>query len=258
MDLDADRIARELSRRGVPLGRPLTLATVTESTNDDAKRAAQAGAPSGAAFVADAQTRGRGRLGRSWHSPPSENLYASFLLRPALDPKVVPLVTLATGLAVADAVAPLAARATVALKWPNDVLLDGRKVAGILSEAHLGSAGSDWIVIGIGVNVHARSFPDEIAALATSLAIAGAEPLDRSALFVEIASALFARLESLRTEGAASLVAAFSERDALAGRAITVDGAAATALGITHDGRLRIRRADGTEATCVAGEVRPA
>src|SRR5258705_9100925 len=106
MDLDDTRIVTELVRRGIPVGRPLTLVSVTTSTNDDAKRAAHEGAPSGAAFVADAQTRGRGRLGRTWHSPPGENLYASFLLRPALDPRRAPLVTLASGLAGGAAVEP--------------------------------------------------------------------------------------------------------------------------------------------------------
>src|SRR5258705_13642803 len=117
MDLDDTRIVTELVRRGIPVGRPLTLVSVTTSTNDDAKRAAHEGAPSGAAFVADSQTRGRGRLGRTWHSPPGENLYASFLLRPSLDPRRAPLVTLASGLAVADAIEPLVRGAHVALKW---------------------------------------------------------------------------------------------------------------------------------------------
>jgi BirA family biotin operon repressor/biotin-[acetyl-CoA-carboxylase] ligase len=256
VDFDPAQIAAELARREVALGHPLTFARVTESTNDDAKRAAQAGAPAGAAFVADEQTRGRGRLGRSWHSPPGENLYASFVLRPALDPKIVPLVTLAAGLAVADAVAPLVPRVKVALKWPNDVWLDGRKVAGILSEAHLGSRASDWIVVGIGINVRAHSFPPEIASLATSLALAGAGDVDRSALFIELSSTLSHRLDSLRKGDAPAVIEAFVARDALAGRAITVDGSPATALGITRDGALRIRRPDGSETTCLAGEVR--
>jgi BirA family biotin operon repressor/biotin-[acetyl-CoA-carboxylase] ligase len=255
MDLDAARIARELERRDIALGRTLVVAGVTASTNDDAKRAAQDGAPSGAAFIADAQTKGRGRLGRSWHSPAGENLYASFVLRPALDPKVAPLVTLAAGLAVADAIAPCVAHARVALKWPNDVLIDDCKVAGILSEAQLGTDDA-WIVVGIGINVHARSFPDHLRGLATSLALSGATMLDRGALFVEVAAALSRRLDALHTGDSSSMVEAFVARDALAGRAITVDGSPALALGIAKDGALRIRRPDGTETTLFAGEVR--
>jgi BirA family biotin operon repressor/biotin-[acetyl-CoA-carboxylase] ligase len=256
MDLDEARIAGELERRGIALGRPLFVTPVTTSTNDDAKRAAQEGAPSGAAFVADAQTRGRGRLGRHWHSPPGENLYASFLLRPLLDAKRAPLVTLASGLAVADVIASLLPSAKVTLKWPNDVLIDDRKVAGILSEAHLGAEDRAWIVVGIGINVKTRSFPSDIAQPVTSLALAGALSVDRGSLFVEVASALCRRLDALQNEAPSVLVDAFVLRDALAGRAITVDGAPAVAIGIAPDGALRIRRPDGTVGSCIAGDVR--
>src|SRR5262249_52243740 len=131
MDLDARRIEAEFTRRYVPLGRLLALRYVIESINDDVKRAVVFGAFSGVAFVADVQTWGRGRLGRNWHSPSGENLYASFLLRPALDPKIVPLVTLVVGLVVVDALEPLVPGAKVVLKWLNDVLLDSRKVTKI-------------------------------------------------------------------------------------------------------------------------------
>jgi BirA family biotin operon repressor/biotin-[acetyl-CoA-carboxylase] ligase len=256
MDLDDARIVAELVRRGIPLGRPLTLVAATTSTNDDAKRAAHDGVPSGAAFVADSQTRGRGRLGRTWHSPAGENLYASFLLRPSLDPRRAPLVTLASGLAVAEVIDPLVPGARVALKWPNDVLVDDRKIAGILSEAHLGAEGGSWIVVGVGINVRARSFPADIAQPATSLVLAGAASSDRSALFVELASALSRRLDALENGEPSTLIDAFAARDALRGRAIKVDGAPAIAIGIEKDGALRIRRPDGTEGTCIAGDVR--
>jgi BirA family transcriptional regulator, biotin operon repressor / biotin---[acetyl-CoA-carboxylase] ligase len=198
VDLDTASIEREIASRGALLGRPLVVVESTTSTNDDAKQAAREGAPSGAAFIADAQTGGRGRLGRTWHSPPGENLYASFVLRPSLPPNAAPVVTLAAGLAVADAVAPLVPGRTVALKWPNDVLVDDRKVAGILTEANLSDARASWIVIGVGINVRTTTFPAEVALRATSLALAGADDLDRGALFVALAVALSARIEMLR------------------------------------------------------------
>ncbi len=255
MDLDAARIVAELTSRRISMGLPLVVVDATTSTNDDAKRAAHDRAPSGAAFMADAQTSGRGRLGRTWYSPSGENLYASFLVRPAFDTKRAPLVTLASGLAVADALAPLLPAARVTLKWPNDVLVDDRKIAGILTEAHLGDSAFPWIVIGIGINVRTRSFPEAIGQPVTSLAIAGASQLDRSVLFVELASALSHRLRALEI-GTASLIEAFTERDGLAGRAISVDGTPATALGIAQDGGLRIRGPDGTESVLLAGDVR--
>jgi len=255
MDLDAGRMVAELTARGISMGLPLVVLETTTSTNDDAKRAAHDRAPSGAAFVADVQTRGRGRLGRTWYSPRGENLYASFLLRPSFDAKRAPLVTLASGLAAADAIARLVSGARVTIKWPNDVLIDGRKVAGILTEAHLGDSHSAWIVIGVGVNVHTRSFPDDIGQPVTSLAISGATGLDRGVLFVELASALSSRLRALES-GTADLIDAFAARDGLVGRPIVVDGSPAVALGISGDGGLRIRRPDGTESVLLAGDVR--
>jgi BirA family biotin operon repressor/biotin-[acetyl-CoA-carboxylase] ligase len=254
-DLDREEVERRLAARGATLGRPLSVVQSTASTNDDAKLAAREGAPSGAAFVADTQTSGRGRLGRTWHSPAGENLYVSFVLRPSLSPASMPLVTLAAGLAVADAVAPLVPHCGVSLKWPNDVLIDDKKVAGILAEAQLGQS-APFIVLGIGVNVRTTSFPEEIASRATSLALAGATSLDRGTLLVDLAVALVARLEALKSGGAQAIVSELARRDALRGRAVTIDGVPATALGIADDGALRVRRADGSEETIVAGEVR--
>jgi BirA family biotin operon repressor/biotin-[acetyl-CoA-carboxylase] ligase len=254
-DLDAAHIENALARAAVPWGRPLVIAALTASTNDDAKRAARAGAAAGAAFVADAQSGGRGRLGRSWFSPPGENLYASFVLRPAFDHQHIPLVTLTAGLAVVDAVAPRVAERRVGLKWPNDVFIDGRKVAGILSEAQVVDGAAAWVVVGIGINVRTSAFPRELASSATSLAIAGASSVHRGDLFVDLAVALFRRMEMLREGKVRELVTAFAARDELAGRAMTVDGAPATALGIAEDGALLIRRPDGREEKCVAGDV---
>jgi BirA family transcriptional regulator, biotin operon repressor / biotin---[acetyl-CoA-carboxylase] ligase len=254
-DLDGARIEAALGRAAIPWGRPLAVVGLTASTNDDAKLAARAGAAEGSAFVADAQSGGRGRLGRSWFSPPGENLYASFVLRPSFDPKRIPLVTLTAGLAAVDAIAPRVAKRRVGLKWPNDVYVDGRKVAGILSEAQVEGGRAAWVVVGIGVNVRTRSFPAELTERATSLALAGAASLDRGALFVDIAAALWHRISMLREGKVDELVAAFATRDELAGRSITVDGAPATAIGIAQDGALVIRRPDGREASCVAGDV---
>ncbi|MET0595347.1 MAG: biotin--[acetyl-CoA-carboxylase] ligase, partial [Polyangiaceae bacterium] len=200
------------------------------------------------------QTGGRGRLGRTWFSPPGENLYTSFVLRPDLDLKRLPLITLTAGLAVADVVASRV-QGRVGVKWPNDVYIDGRKASGILSEVQMAGARAAWVVVGIGINVHARAFPPEIADRATSLALAGATSLHRGDLFVDLAAALFARVQMLVQGNERALIDALRTRDELQGRPITVDGAPATALGIAEDGSLKIRRQDGREDRCVAGEV---
>ena len=155
-----------------------------------------------------------------------------------------------------DAIAPRVAERRVGLKWPNDVYIDGKKAAGILSEAQVEGGHAAWIVVGIGINVRTSTFPDELTARATSLAMAGATSLDRGDLFVDLASALFHRIEMLREGKVSELVAAFAAKDELAGRAITVEGAPGTALGIAEDGALMIRRPDGKVEKCVAGEVR--
>lgn len=254
-DWDATRIARELRARGVGIGSPLVVLAETGSTNDDAKRAAREGAPSGAAFVADAQTRGRGRQGHAWHSPPGENLYVSFVLRPALAPRATPPLALAAGLAVADAAASLVPNRSVGIKWPNDVLLDGRKLAGVLVEAQIAADRVESVVVGIGINVRTRSFPPDIASIATSLAIAGATELDRSTLFVRLAAALERRIGELVAHGVAHLVRAIAPIDALVGKRVAVDGATGVAAGIDAEGRLVIRGDDGVERAYGAGEV---
>ncbi|HEY2749156.1 MAG TPA: biotin--[acetyl-CoA-carboxylase] ligase, partial [Polyangia bacterium] len=129
------------------------------STNDEAAAWARAAtaAPHGAVVVADAQDAGRGRLGRKWHSPQGESLYLSVVLRPPLPPHRVPPLTLAAGIAVAEAL--VAYEVTPALKWPNDVQLDGKKVAGILTEMSADLDRVHHLVVGIGVNLNGRAFP---------------------------------------------------------------------------------------------------
>ena len=143
------------------------------STNDRLKALARGGAPEWTAVLADAQTGGRGREGRTWASPPG-GLYLSVLLRPRI--AKVGLLPLAAGVAVAEAAAELGV--ATELKWPNDVLASGRKLAGILAEAASGPAGVEWVVLGLGVNValEASSVPPEIAGAVTSLAAEGGSP----------------------------------------------------------------------------------
>src|SRR5262249_42453014 len=153
-----------------------------------AKAGARAGAPHGQVWLAERQTRGRGRLGRSWLSAPGENLLFSVLVRLGSPPARVPPIALACGLAVRDAVAKLVPSERVAVKWPNDVVvLDPqrpgyRKIAGVLVESAVVGAKVDYVVIGIGVNVHTRRFPPELATLATSIALESPAVPDRAEL----------------------------------------------------------------------------
>jgi BirA family transcriptional regulator, biotin operon repressor / biotin---[acetyl-CoA-carboxylase] ligase len=257
--LSAAAIARELDRLGAGVARPLVIAPVTASTNDDARAAAAAGAPHGAAFLADAQTAGRGRGGHTWHSPPGENLYLSMVLRPRVPAADVAPIALAVGVAVARVLETvLAGRAPVRVKWPNDVLAgpEGarRKLAGVLVEGQLRGAEVSSLVAGVGVNVHAASFPPEIADRATSLALLGAAP-DRSHLAALLLAAIGAAAARFEEDRLASFSADLARLDALRGAPVEVSGVRGTAAGIDADGRLLVREAGGALTAVVAGEV---
>jgi len=256
VDLDAARIEEELLRLGAAVAGPLSVAAVTGSTNDDARRAAAAGAPHGATFLADAQTAGRGRGGHVWHSPPGENLYLSIVLRPAVAPADIAPITLAIGLAVARvAMRGLRGADRIGLKWPNDVYADGRKLAGVLVEGQLRGDRVASLVAGIGLNVNARSFPPELAQRATSLALLGVDARDRS----QLAAALIAevgRLVALYEEARLGpMLAEIRALDALRGREVDVGGTRGVAVGIDDAGRLLLRDAAGAVHAVVSGEV---
>lgn len=215
----------------------------TTSTNDEAKRGAKSGARHGAVWVAESQTAGRGRQGRPWVSPPGENLLFSVLLRLDGPPANLPLVALAAGLAVRDAIG-LGAM----VKWPNDVLVRGKKIAGILTETSDGA-----LVIGIGVNVRAKTFPPELTA--TSVVLEGG-PLDRRALLDRVLEGLLRDAPIVAARGLGPIHARLAEADALRGsRVRTDDGFEGTAEGIDTEGRLVVR-GDGSVRRLAYGEVR--
>src|SRR5688572_22164474 len=160
-------------RRG-PFGEPAYFFSETTSTNDVAAALAERGAPEGATVIACAQSLGRGRFGRKWFSPPGAGLYISVVFR---DPRVVPLLTLAGGVAAADGIRA-ATGLPVSLKWPNDVIVEGgvarggvksRKLAGVLAEASSAVDGVHHVVLGVGINLRPAAYPPEIADRATSI-----------------------------------------------------------------------------------------
>ena len=264
---DLAGVAELVAARGGKLGGTIHLLAETGSTNDDAKAAAREGAPHGSVWVAEAQSRGRGRQGRAWLSPPGQNLLFSVLLRISCPPARVPPLSLASGLAVRDAVAKAVGDdERVLVKWPNDVVIRDpgpsargfRKVAGILMESSLAGARVEHVVVGIGVNVHTRDLPGEIAAIATSVALESEGTPSRSAILADILSALERDVENVAHRGLASVHARLAARDALAGRTVSSDDGSleGVACGIDPDGRLLVRRADGSVAKVASGELR--
>ena len=254
MPFNLDRCTSLLAGRGVALGQPLEYRAVTGSTNDDAMAAARAGAPHGATFVADEQTRGRGRRGHRWSAAPGESLTFSVVLRPELPLERLSALTLAVGLAVRDAIAPRI-HAPAKVKWPNDVLVDGRKLAGVLVESQLASGALSAVVVGIGLNVAMRELPAEIRGTASSLALSGATDLDREALLVDLLQALDGRVQSYEREGLAAMLDELARFDALAGRRVRVDPVTGIARGIDRDGALLVEDDSGTRQRVMSGTV---
>jgi BirA family transcriptional regulator, biotin operon repressor / biotin---[acetyl-CoA-carboxylase] ligase len=259
-DLDPLRIEAELARLGAALGRPVTVAAVTASTNDDARRAAAEGAPHGATFLADAQTRGRGRSGHGWHSPPGENLYLSMVLRPRIEPRALPPLALVIGLAAARVVeealeASAVCEASAGIKWPNDVFVGGQKIAGILVESALRGGTIDAVIAGIGLNVGASSFPEELGGRATSLHLLGARALDRSTLAARLVVAIERMMRSFEAEGLAPFVSELGQRDALRGVPLEVGDVRGEGAGIDAEGYLCVRGEDGETSRVGSGSV---
>lgn len=260
--LDDVRISSFLATQR--FGRSIEVRAETISTNDDAREAADRGAPSGHVVVADAQTGGRGSRGRTWSSPAGVDLYLSIVERVTLSPAELPLVTLAVGLGVTDAILALAPGlasigAGVQLKWPNDAWIDRKKTAGILVESSSSGSRQGPVVIGIGLGVNRVAFPAELSGEATSILLASAgrssEPLDRSLALATLLLHVERAIDALVSEGASATVARLRARMALVGQRVRVDDVEGTLLGLTEQGALRLGTASG-ERVVIAGTLR--
>jgi BirA family biotin operon repressor/biotin-[acetyl-CoA-carboxylase] ligase len=220
---------------------------------------AERGTPEGRVIVANAQSAGRGRHGRSWVSPPGAGLYVSTVLRPPSH--ALPLLTIAAGIAVAEAIQASTGLVTD-VKWPNDVYAHGRKVAGILAEASSSSAAAaiQHVVVGAGINVMPAAYPPEIAGRATSLEVELGRDVDRGLLLAEYLCALAARYQDLLDRRGDAVVGAWRARAAsMLGRRVEWEGGGATREGVALDiddtGALVVRTTAGP-VRLAAGEVR--
>jgi BirA family transcriptional regulator, biotin operon repressor / biotin---[acetyl-CoA-carboxylase] ligase len=254
-----DDIAEALARAGARLGlfqRRLSWYEDVGSTNDIAMAAATSGAPDGFVVAANAQSSGRGRLGRSWASPPGAGLYVSVVLHPPRDD--LSLVTIAAGVAVAEGVEAATGLGT-SVKWPNDVYAGGRKLAGILAEAGSSAAG-EHVVVGFGINVQPASLPSDVAARATSIENELGRSVDRGLVLAECLAALASRYQMLKLGAGDKIVAGWRARAAqYMNRQVEWDVEQSVRSGIAHDidptGALLVR-VDDQIVRVISGEVR--
>jgi len=256
--LDIDALRRSL--RGRRLGNPVFYSERLESTNDRALELIPRGFPEGTLVLAEEQERGRGRRGRAWSSPPRQGIYASLLLRPPVSASLMPLVSFAASLGIARTLGErLEMKAEI--KWPNDLLIDGRKVAGLLAEAR-GGEESPAVVVGMGLNVNQsrEDFPEELRDGVTSLRLASGRIWDRTLLLAD----LLARWEEehfrLVERGGTETVARWERYSALR------DGAAVRAdldgevlhgrfRGLTPLGEMRLEMEGGNVRRVAFGDV---
>lgn len=230
-----------------------------DSTNTRAWAWAHEGAPEGSVVLAEYQDAGRGRLGRSWQAGAGLNLTFSAVLYPPLPPERLGLIALAAGLAVAEALEPYAAPVRPALKWPNDVLLEGKKCCGVLLESTL-QARRSVVILGIGLNINQDAFPDALAGRATSLLLATGRHTPRAPLLADLLARLEARYDALLAGHDDVLRQAFRNRLAGLGETVrfrlTDAGGEVTGRleGITENGALLLRTAAGLRAYA-AGEL---
>lgn len=231
------------------------------STNTAAMEAASADAPEGSVFLAEQQTAGRGRGANQWHSERSTGIYCSVVLRPALPPSDVLVITLAAGLAVHAAIQEIDSRIAPDLKWPNDVLIDKKKVCGILTEMNAEITRVRYLVIGIGINVNQSAFPVELQAIATSLRLVSGTEWSRVELCTALLKSLDREYRGLleRPDSVNSILRRFQERSSsVRGRQIEVEEDASlqgVTDGLDERGFLKVRTAQGVR-TVLSGTVR--
>lgn len=257
---DSREVARRL--RAQKIGQRISLYASVESTNDTTRLLASKGAEEGTVVLAEEQRAGRGRLTRKWHSPPG-GLWFSILLRPPLEPGHLPLLTLLGGVAVVEGILETTALKGE-LKWPNDVLVRGKKVCGILTEASKGGEG--WMVIlgvGLNANLHVEDLPPEIRGTATTLLDILGRPVDR----VAVLCAVLERVEDLyggmlkdEVRGRLAVINRWKGWTGMLGKPIEVrvskkETLQGDALDLDGDGALLLRLRDGSTRRILAGDV---
>ena len=241
------------------VGQTVYYSREVDSTNTWAKRLAEEGAPNGTLTTAETQTAGKGRRGRVWKSPEGTSVSMSILLYPDLEPAKAPMLTIVMGLAVVQGV-QRALGIDTKIKWPNDAVLNGKKLCGILTEMSAQIDYFNYVVIGTGINVNQMEFPEEIAEIATSLAIEMGHPVNRAKVVAAVLEAFEEDYEKFLEAGDLSELkeayeAVLANKDQPVRVLDPKEPFEGVALGITPTGELRVQKEDGTIVEVHSGEV---
>ena len=241
------------------MGQSIYFYEETDTTNNRARELAQEGAPEGTLVVAEKQTAGRGRRGKVWESPLGTGIWMSLVLRPQIMPAEASALTLLCGLATAEAI-EAETGLSAGIKWPNDILINGKKAVGILTEMDCEMSEVHFVIPGIGINVNTASFPPEIADIATSLYLECGKTVSRRRLVHKVLERLEEHYETfLRTGSFTAMLEDYRKHCITLGKEVHVLGREpffAEALDITPEGELLVRRADnGKEEVVFSGEV---
>ena len=242
------------------MGRTIHHFQTLDSTNSKAYQLALKGAEEGEVVISESQGKGRGRLGRQWFSPPFSNLYLSAILRPKIPPHQASLITLMAAVATADAIQKFSGLLPL-IKWPNDILLRDRKVAGLLNEIHSEMDSIHFVILGIGVNLNMdeKTFPKEIRAVATSLKIEMGQTISRKAFLQSLLLELERWYSIFFEEGSAVILKAWRDRAHIKGREVKVtsfgETFVGTAIDVDSDGALILETGGGKQRRVMAGDI---
>jgi BirA family biotin operon repressor/biotin-[acetyl-CoA-carboxylase] ligase len=241
------------------IGKKLLVFDEIDSTNNEAKRMAENGAAEGTLVISDSQTAGKGRRGRSWSSPKGSSIYMTLLLRPKLSPQYASMLTLAAAMAVRAALSDAAGVESM-IKWPNDLVVNGRKICGILTEMSADPDDINYVVIGIGINVNMKEFPQDIEKTATSVCMEKGKPADRNRIIAAFCNYFENYYERfLKGCGMKLLMDEYNKYLINTGRTIRVLDPAGEytgiSSGINDNGELIVKKEDGTFVTVMSGEV---
>jgi len=231
----------------------------TDSTNRVAMELGYTNEPEGAVVIAEEQTAGRGRAGRNWHSERATGIYATLLLRPKISPVQAPLLTMMAGLS-AHAAIQAQTGLQPDVKWPNDLVLNGKKLGGILTEMHAEPTVVRFVIVGIGINVNQEQFPAELSAIATSLRVETGRGQSRLELLARLLREFETDYNRFLRDGSGSVTERFTQVSSYAsGKKVRVTNGKETYIGVTAglrpEGLLQIRREDGALVTVLAGDV---